>query len=148
MRFGTGIHPRQWHRGAWLTAFLLAALGLLLTHRPTGGLAYAMELAAAEEGKGSATAGDSATAAPARHAGTDGYVSEIVDSSYTVGPAEFFALDLPTNKGGAKAVHLFGTVSTHGRKDIIVRLFRASDYDLWLKQKSGKKPQPIGRAHV
>lgn len=143
MRFGTGIHPRQWHRGAWLTAFLLAALGLLLTHRPTGGLAYAMELAAAEEGKGSATAGDSATAAPARHAGTDGYVSEIVDSSYTVGPAEFFALDLPTNKGGAKAVHLFGTVSTHGRKDIIVRLFRASDYDLWLKQKSGKKPQPL-----
>ncbi len=70
-----------------------------------------------------------------------GYVAEIVDSSYTVGPAEFFALDLPTNQKGAKAVHLFGTVTTKGKKDIVVRLFRSADYDQWLKMKSGRKPQ-------
>ena len=141
MKFGSGIHPRQWHRGAWLLAFLIAALGLLLTHRPTGGMAYAMD---APEPPGSATGGDTTTSAPAPRAGSgDGYVAEIVDSSYTVGPAEFFALDLPTNKSGARAVHLFGTITTQGRKDIIVRLFRSSDYDLWLKQKSGKKPQAL-----
>lgn len=133
MRFDTGIHPRQWHRGAWLVAFLLAALVLLLTHRPSGGRAFAMEPdpvpspPPAEE-----------TSAALRG---NGYVAEIVDSSYTVGPAEFFALDLPTNQGGAKAVHLFGTVTTKGKKDILVRLFRSADYDRWLKQKSGRKPQ-------
>ena len=56
------------------------------------------------------------------------------------GAAEFFALDLPTNKSGARAVHLFGTITTQGRKDIVVRLFKSSDYDNWLKQKSGRKP--------
>jgi len=78
-------------------------------------------------------------AAPARHAAA-AFVSEIVDSLFTVGPAEFYALDLPTNQPGAKADHLFGTVTTKGRKDIVVRLFRSSDYDRWLKQKSGRKP--------
>src|SRR5438477_583541 len=43
MRFDTGVHPKQWHRGAWVVAFLLAALVLLLSHRPSGGRAFAME---------------------------------------------------------------------------------------------------------
>ena len=161
MRFDTGIHPRQWHRGAWLLAFLIAALGLLLTHRPTGGGAYAMEPAPPppegwppEAAAPDATPADDAIEAPPPvveemksdrskapgHQGS-GFVAEIVDSSYSVGPAEFFALDLPTKNGNARAVHLFGTVTTKGKKDIIVRLFRAADYDLWLKQKSGRKPQ-------
>ena len=140
MKFGSGIHPRQWHRGAWLLAILLAALVLLLTHRPTGGMAYAMDPAAAPDPLGNA-GGDSSASAPASRAGAgDGFVAEIVDSSYFVGPAEFFALDLPTNKSGARAVHLFGTITTQGRKDIVVRLFKSSDYDNWLKQKSGRKP--------
>ncbi len=144
MKFGTGIHPRQWHGRAWLLAVLLTALALLLTHRPIVGGAFAMEAAGAPQGGGSAS-GDSTSAAstPATSGSRDGYVSEIVDSSYTVGPAEFFALDLPTTKSGARAVHLFGTVTTHGRKDIIVRLFRAADYDLWLKQKGGKKAEAL-----
>ena len=174
MRLGTGIHPRHWHWGAWLLALLIAALVLLLTHRPTGGGAMAMELSSTPDPAAAAPApavktpeqtppsadkmdpsdgaitvppaeGEPPTTAPAPPAGSsaDGYVAEIVDSSFTVGPAEFFALDLPMNKGGARAVHLFGTVSTRGHKDIIVRLFRSSDYDLWLKQKSGRKPQAL-----
>ncbi|HYR52799.1 MAG TPA: hypothetical protein VET83_09320 [Candidatus Dormibacteraeota bacterium] len=143
MKFGSGIHPRQWHRGAWLLALILAALVLLLTHRPTGGLAYAMDPVAAPP-EGNTAGGDATVSTPAPRADSnDGYVSEIVDTSYTVGPASFFALDLPTTKSGARAVHLFGTVRTQGRKDIVVRLFRASDYDNWLKQKSGKKPEAL-----
>ena len=190
MRFDTGIHPRQWHRGAWLVAFVLAALVLLLTHRPTGGRAFAMALdpapdpsagtpapssgAPAPSGDTSwpipdptpapaappvegAPPSDDAGSAPPAAENQDapaqespappaaapvkpGYVSEIVDSLFTVGPAEFFALDLPTNQPGARADHLFGTVTTKGRKDIVVRLFRSADYDRWLKQKSGRKP--------
>ena len=139
MRF-TGIHPRQWHRGTWILALLLAALVLLLTHRPTGGRALAMEPPAGNAA-GQPTPSMSSDAAQAHVNEGTGYVAEIIDSSYTVGPAEFFALDLPTNAPGAKAVHLFGTVTTKGGKDIIVRLFRAGDYDRWLKQKSGRKPQ-------
>jgi len=139
MRF-TGIHPRQWHRGTWILALLLAALVLLLTHRPTGGRALAMEPPAGNAA-GQPTPSMSSDAGQAHVNEGTGYVAEIIDSSYTVGPAEFFALDLPTNAPGAKAVHLFGTVTTKGGKDIIVRLFRAGDYDRWLKQKSGRKPQ-------
>jgi len=135
MRFGTGIHPRHWHRGAWIVALLLAALVLLLTHRPTGGRAFAME----PDPTGTESPLPSSVSAAAPNG--NGYVAEIVDSSYTVGPAEFFALDLPTQQNGARAVHIFGTVTTHGRKDIVVRLFKSSDYDRWLKQKSGRKPQ-------
>src|SRR5947209_487492 len=52
------------------------------------------------------------------------YVAEIVDSLFLVGPAEFFALDLPPNPPGALAVHLLGTVSVADKKgDIMVRLF-------------------------
>jgi len=142
MRFDTGIHPRQWHRGAWLVALVLAALVLLLSHRPTVGRAFAMEPSpddtlhvppVEEDMKSSESPGEA-------HPG-GAYVAEIVDSAYTVGPAEFFALDLPTNQKGAKAVHLFGTVTTKGKKDIVVRLFRSADYDQWLKMKSGRKPQ-------
>ncbi|HEY2924029.1 MAG TPA: hypothetical protein VGJ98_03580 [Candidatus Eisenbacteria bacterium] len=174
MRFDPGIHPRQWHRGAWLLAFLSGALVLLLTHRPTGGRAFAMEPSpvpppvqespppseavtvppvesippaeSAPTGEGASpveglTPASEAPPVPAAPRSGSGYVAEIVDSSYTVGPAEFFALDLPMIQPGAKAVHLLGTVTTKGKKDIVVRLFRASDYDRWLKQKSGRKPQ-------
>jgi hypothetical protein len=195
MRFDTGIHPRQWHRGAWVLAFVLAALVLLLTHRPTGGRAFAMTLDPAPDPSAGTPAPSSGTPAPSGDATwpipdpepapttpsvqeapppddtgstppvqeaspapaqespappaaapakpTTGYVSEIVDSLFMVGPAEFFALDLPTNQPGAKADHLFGTVTTKGRKDIVVRLFRSADYDRWLKQKSGRKPEPF-----
>jgi len=139
MRF-IGIHPRQWHRGAWIIALLLAVLVLLLTHRPSGGRAFAMEPPAGDIPAGSVTPSMASDAGPAHANQGNGYVAEIIDSSYTVGPAEFFALDLPTNPPGAKAVHLFGTVTTKGKKDIVVRLFRAGDYDQWLKQKSGRKP--------
>ena len=164
MRFDTGVHPRQWHRGAWILALLLAALVLLLSHRPTGGRAFAMEPDPAAATPPSSEAppppGDTGTAPPddalkvppieedmkSDHSAAPGsrgpgYVAEIVDSSYTVGPAEFFALDLPTQQPGARAVHLFGTVTTKGKKDIVVRLFRSADYDRWLKQKSGRRPQ-------
>lgn len=72
------------------------------------------------------------------------YVAEIVDSTYTVGPAEFFALDLPPNPDGALAIHLSGTVNVTDKKgDIIVRLFRSSDYQLWLKKRGGEKAGPF-----
>jgi hypothetical protein len=142
MRFDTGIHPRQWHRGAWLLAFVLAALVLLLTHRPSGGRAFAMEPDPAPVQESPPPPDAAQAPAPGSPEGQGaGYVAEIVDSSYTVGPAEFFALDLPTHPAGAHAVHLFGTVTTKGKKDIVVRLFRSADYDLWLKEKSGRRPQ-------
>ena len=69
-----------------------------------------------------------------------GYVAEIVDSSFLVGPAEFLALDLPANPAGARAVHLLGTVNVSDRKgDIMVRLFTASAYQGWLKKRGGEK---------
>jgi hypothetical protein len=129
MRLGTGIHPRHWHAGAWLLVLALLLLALLLSHRPSGGLAYAQ----------TATAPDAGATRP-----DTGYVMEVVDSTYTIGPAEFFALDLPTVQADYRAMHLFGTASTKGRgKDIIVRLFKASDYDHWLKRKSGVKAEPF-----
>jgi len=74
--------------------------------------------------------------------GRPGYfVSEIVDSTYFVGPAEFFALDLPASMRGAAAVKVFGEVSVvgGGKRDIIVRLFRAADYQNWLKRRGGNQ---------
>src|SRR5512147_2540395 len=53
----------------------------------------------------------------------DSYVAEVVDSTFFVGPAEFFALDLPTRGAGIEATHLSGTVAATGKGDIIVRLF-------------------------
>ena len=68
------------------------------------------------------------------------YVAEIVDSLFLVGPAEFFALDLPRDPPGARAVHLQGTISVTDRKgDIMVRLFRAPEYQSWLKKRGGEK---------
>ena len=129
MRLGTGIHPRHWHAGAWLLVLALLLLALLLSHRATGGLAYAQ----------TATEPDAGAARP-----DAGYVMEVIDSTYTIGPAEFLALDLPTVQPDWRAVHLLGTVSTKGKgKDIIVRLFKAADYDHWLKRKSGVKAEPF-----
>jgi hypothetical protein len=158
MKIGTGIHPKHWHWGAWVLLVVLATVVLLLTHRPSGGTAFAAELQQAPADSipsdsdflpppdDTGTPAPDATAEPpasvkAAAGDGNGYVAEIVDSSYTVGPAEFFALDLPTKAPGAHAVHLFGTVSTHGKKDIVVRLFKSADYDRWLKIKSGRKPQ-------
>jgi len=68
------------------------------------------------------------------------FVAEIVDSMFTVGPAEFFALELPRDPSGARASHLLGTISVTDRKgDIVVRLFRAADYKAWLKKRGGEK---------
>ena len=72
------------------------------------------------------------------------YVAEIVDSLFVVGPAEFFALDLPPNPPGALAVHLLGTVSVADKKgDIMIRLFRAPDYQNWLKKRGGEKAEAV-----
>ena len=66
------------------------------------------------------------------------YVSEVVDSIFNVGPAEFYALDLPVQPEGARAIHLLGTVNIADRKgDIIVRLFRGPEYQNWLKKRGG-----------
>lgn len=68
------------------------------------------------------------------------FVAEILDSLFVVGPAEFFALDLPLDPAGARAVHLLGTISVTDRKgDIQVRLFRSPDYQSWLKKRGGEK---------
>lgn len=79
---------------------------------------------------------------PTGSTGRPGYfVSEIVDSTYFVGPAEFFALDLPASMRGAAAVKVFGEVSVvgSGKRDIIVRLFQAADYQNWLKRRGGNQ---------
>jgi len=153
MKLHTGLHPRNWHWGAWVVLIVLAVLVLVLTHRPTVGYAMQQDPSTttpdvttpapdATTTDPSALPDVSATPPPAATgAAGNGYVAEIVDSSYFVGPAEFFALDLPTQASGARATHLFGTVTTQGKKDIMVRLFKATDYDRWLKQKSGRKPE-------
>jgi hypothetical protein len=72
-------------------------------------------------------------------------LAEIVDSTYFVGPAEFFALDLPAvGPMGGHSVHLFGDVAVlGGKRDIIVRLFRAPDYQRWLKRRGGDEGKPF-----
>jgi hypothetical protein len=71
-----------------------------------------------------------------------GYVAEIVDSAFVVGPAEFLALDLPANPAGQRAAHLLGTV-TVAKGDIMVRLFTASAYQGWLKKRGGDHASPF-----
>jgi hypothetical protein len=72
------------------------------------------------------------------------FVAEVVDSTFFVGPAEFFAIDLPARAGSAVATHLFGTVrATGGSRDIIVRLFNGEAYDRWLKKRGGDKAGPF-----
>jgi hypothetical protein len=73
----------------------------------------------------------------------DSYVAEVVDSTFFVGPAEFFALDLPTKGQGTEATHLSGTVSATGKGDIMVRLFSGIEYDRWLKKRGGPVAKPF-----
>lgn len=82
---------------------------------------------------------------PGRQGTGSVFVSEIIDSTYFVGPAEFFALDLPAFNRGAAAVHVFGEVSVagSGKRDILVRLFRASDYQNWLKRRGGSDAKAL-----
>ncbi len=75
---------------------------------------------------------------------SDSYVAEVVDSTFFVGPAEFFALDLPTRGEGTEATHIFGTVTASGgKRDIIVRLFSGVEYDRWLKKRGGPEAKPF-----
>lgn len=70
------------------------------------------------------------------------YVAPLVDTAYTVGPAEFLGIDLPADPPGAKALRLIGTIQVEGQGDIQVRLFRAADYQNWLKKRGGRKADP------
>jgi len=80
---------------------------------------------------------DSGSAATAHaSASAQGYVAEIVDSAFVVGPATFLDLDLPANPPGQRAAHLLGTVNV-AKGDIMVRLFTASAYQNWLKKRGG-----------
>jgi hypothetical protein len=75
---------------------------------------------------------------------SDSYVAEVIDSTFFVGPAEFFALDLPTRGEGIEATHIFGTVTATGpKRDIIVRLFSGVEYDRWLKKRGGPDAKPF-----
>jgi hypothetical protein len=87
---------------------------------------------------------DEATAPRREGLPGDSYVAEVVDSTFFVGPAEFFALDLPTRKAGTVATHLFGTITAvGGSRDIVVRLFEGESYDRWLKRRGGDKSGPF-----
>lgn len=87
---------------------------------------------------------DSAAAARQQGLPADSYVAEVVDSTFFVGPAEFFALDLPTTGAGVQGTHLTGTVTaTGGKRDIIVRLFSGVEYDRWLKKRGGPEAKPF-----
>ena len=41
MKISTGIHPKHRHWGAWVLLVVLAVVVLVLTHRPSGGTAFA-----------------------------------------------------------------------------------------------------------
>lgn len=70
------------------------------------------------------------------------YVAPLIDTSYSVGPAEFLGIDMPADPPGAKAIRLLGTIQVEGQGDIQVRLFRAADYQNWLKKRGGRKAEP------
>jgi hypothetical protein len=70
------------------------------------------------------------------------YVAPIVDSLFTVGPAEFLGVDMPADPPDAKAVRLVGTIQVEGKGDIQVRLFRGPEYQNWLKKRGGRKAEP------
>jgi hypothetical protein len=88
---------------------------------------------------------ESETITPSEPLPSGRFVAEVIDSTYFVEPAQFFALDLPVRaQGGALAAHILGDVSVvGGRHDIIARLFRASDYQNWLKRRGGRQADPI-----
>ena len=114
------------------------ALALVATLWMTGN-------SAAQSGVGEPMMLPEAGAAP-RQEGlpADSYVAEVVDSTFFVGPAEFFALDLPTIGDGVQGTHLTGTVTASGgKRDIIVRLFSGSEYDRWLKKRGGREAKPF-----
>jgi hypothetical protein len=93
----------------------------------------------AGSGEGASAAADSESAPPGNR-----YVAEIIDTAYTVGAAEFFALDLPAVVEGANADHLSGTISMAEKKgDIIVRVFRSADYPGWLKKRDLQHSNPL-----
>jgi len=115
---------KEWRALIAIAAFLAAALGLAPWIPRTASSAWAAD-----------------ETAPSTR---DWYVAEIIDTVYSVGPAEFFALDLPTNPEGSEAVHLSGTITIADRKgDIIVRVFRAADYKGWLKKRDLKESNPL-----
>jgi hypothetical protein len=127
---------------------LLAGLALSLMGAP--------RLAAAQDGSSPALTDSMAqaieaappsseTARPALDVPPGRFLAEVLDSTYFIEPAEFFALDLPVRtQGGAAAAHILGDVSVVGaRHDIIVRLFRAGDYQNWLKRRGGRQAGPI-----
>ncbi|HET9250922.1 MAG TPA: hypothetical protein VFP58_02245 [Candidatus Eisenbacteria bacterium] len=70
------------------------------------------------------------------------YVAPLIDTKYSVGPAEFLGIDMPSDPPGAKAVRLIGTIEVEGQGDIQVRLFRHADYQNWLKKRGGRKAEP------
>jgi hypothetical protein len=88
---------------------------------------------------------ESETIAPSEPLPSGRFVAEVIDSTYFVEPAQFFALDLPVRtQGGALAAHILGDVSVvGGRHDIIARLFRAGDYQDWLKRRGGRQANPV-----
>ncbi len=148
MRLSSGIHPERWPLGAWLLALALLLLSLVLTHRATGGSTEALAAPAPAPSSGSEAGVPGGAQAPADDllpAG-DGarFVAEVVDSTFFVSPAQFLALDLPRDPSGARAIHLAGTISVRGRnRDIVLRVFRTADYNVWLKQEGGRKPSPL-----
>jgi hypothetical protein len=84
--------------------------------------------------------------APPRQEGlpADSYVAEVIDSTFFVGPAEFFALDLPTQGQGVEGTHLTGNITASGgKRDIIVRIFSGREYDRWLKKRGGGAAKPF-----
>ncbi len=148
MRLGSGIHPERWSLRAWLLALALLLLALVLTHRATGGdtaaLAAGGDPGSGEPGAvapGEPAPGEEDLLPPGEGAR---YVAEVVDSTFVVSPAQFLGLDLPRDPPGARAIHLTGSVSVRGRdRDIILRLFRTADYNVWLKQDGGRKAEPL-----
>jgi hypothetical protein len=70
------------------------------------------------------------------------YTAPIVDSLFSVGPAEFLGIDMPADPPDAKAVRLVGTIQVEGKGDIMVRLFRGPEYQNWLKKRGGRKADP------
>jgi hypothetical protein len=163
MKLRSGIHPERWPLGAWLLALALLLLALALAHRATGGDAAA--LAAPASAMEPRAGGGATETAPAPPHGTDAgvssgtqapeddllppgegarFVAEVIDSTFFVSPAQFLALDLPRDPAGARAIHLAGSIAVRGRNlDIVLRMFRAADYDVWLKQDGGRRVGPI-----
>ena len=145
------LRGRDWRRGA------LAALVAACFAMPAGNAARSIAaeddaappIEEAPPPPGATEEGDvvesPAEEAPPAGEGAPGrMVSEVIDSTYFIAPAEFFAIDLPvTARGGARAVHLLGDVTVHGKRDLIVRLFRASDYQDWLKRRGGRSGKPF-----